>query len=198
MVIYGAGGFASFRDQVLIFCGTVADCKGKGMRPAYAAGATFWVTRVIGADVSFIKPAKITASGSGTGYRFASELNAELVTVAGKIGIPIGPVRLYGKAGGNHHRATSTTNETIDPVTVTVNDVPQTFPGGTQSFATETKGWGWLFGGGMEGWVKPSFAIYGEFDMAKARGDVTGGGAGRLDDRVTLVLAGVRFRIGPK
>ncbi len=198
MVVYGAGGLASFRDAVLIFCGTVQDCKGKNMRPAYALGATFWLTRVIGVDASFIKPTKVTASGSGTGYRFNSELNAQFVTIAGKVGAPIGPVRIYGKAGWNYHRATSQTIETIDPVTVTVDGSPQTFAGGTQAFTAETSGWGWLFAGGMEGWIKPSIAIYGEFGMLKAKGDQVGGGEVRMDDRVTLVLAGVRFRIGPK
>jgi hypothetical protein len=198
MVVYGAGSLASFRDAVLIACGTVQDCSGKGMRPAFAAGATFWITRVIGADVSYVRPAKLTASGSGTGYRFNNTLDAELVTVEGKVGIPVGPVRIYGQAGMNHHQATSSTSETIDDVTVTVGDTTQTFKGGTQTFATETKGWSWVFGGGLEAWVKPSIAIYGEFGLAKAKGDAVGGGAGQLDDRVTLVFAGMKFRIGPK
>lgn len=198
MVIYGAPGMTSFRDVVTISCGTVTDCSGKGTRVSAAAGATYWVTRYLGADFSYIKPAKVTASGSGTGYRFNSKLDAEIVTVAGAIAIPAGPVRIYGKVGWDRHHATSETVETIDDVTVTVDNVPQTFKGGSQAFVTETKGWGMLFSGGLEAWIKPSFAIYGEAESAALKGTAVGGGEGQLNDRATLVLAGVRFRIGPK
>ena len=198
MVVYGAPGMASLRDAVTVSCGTVTSCSGKGTRISAAAGATYWITRYLGADVSYIKPAKVTASGSGTGYRFNSALDAELVTVAATVGVPAGPVRIYGKVGWSHHHATSATTETIDDVTVTVNDVPQTFKGGNQTFETETRGWGWLFGGGLEAWIKPSFAIYGEAGSAALKGSAVGAGEGQLNDRATLVLAGVRFRIGPK
>ena len=78
MVVYGAPGMASLRDAVTVSCGTVTSCSGKGTRISAAAGATYWITRYLGADVSYIKPAKVTASGSGTGYRFNSALEVTL------------------------------------------------------------------------------------------------------------------------
>ena len=61
-----------------------------------------------------------------------------------------------------------------------MNDVPQTFKGGTQTFETETRGWGWLFGGGLEAWIKPSFAIYGEAGSAALKGSAIVGKAWAL------------------
>ena len=37
--------------------------------------------------------------------------------------------------------------------------------------------------------------MYGEFGYARLKGTHTGGGEGVLDDRVTFVVAGLRFRL---
>ena len=99
-------------------------------------------------------------------------------------------MRFYGKVGAVFHRATTTTTQTNDPVTVTVDDEPVTIEGGTQTFETTTEGWGWLFGGGAEAWLTRYVAIYGELDFARLQGNPTSGGEGELDDRVMLVFFG--------
>ena len=88
------------------------------------------------------------------------------------------------------------TTQTQDPRTVTVDEVVQTIPGGTQTFELKTDGWGWLFGGGLEVWVSPSFAIYGEFDYGALKGSDVSGGEARIDDRLTSALLGLRVHIG--
>jgi len=122
-------------------------------------------------------------------------LETNVVTLAGKIGAPVGPARIYGLAGATYHWATSTTTETIADQTVTVGDVTRTIPGGTQVFVVNTEGWGWLFGGGAEIWATPRFAIYGEFTRVYLKGGDADGGEGSLDERASMILAGARFRI---
>jgi hypothetical protein len=91
-------------------------------------------------------------------------------------------VRLYGKGGLNYHQATSTTVQTIDNV--------------SQTIAFRTKGYGWLFGGGLEGWVTSRVALFGEFDLANLKGDAEGGGEAFIDDRLRLFMGGIRLHIG--
>lgn len=196
LVLFGGGSLAQFRDAVDVACGNVSECSGDGFRRAYTAGVAYWFTRFLAAEASYAKPAKVTANGSGDTYGFNSFLDARILTVAGKAGVPIGPVRFFGQAGANYHQATSSTTETIDDVTVTIDDVTQTIAGGTQIFEMKTAGWGWLFGGGVEVWVSRSLAVYAEGRYARVKGLVVGGGEGGIDDRATLVLLGVRVHIG--
>jgi len=196
LVLFGSGSLVKFSDALTVACGTVSQCAGKDFRATYTAGVAYWITRFLAAEASYMKPAKVTADGSGDTFRFNSFLDARILTITGKVGVPIGPVRLYGQAGANYHQATSSTTQTIDDVTVTVDDVDQTIKGGTQTLELKTAGWGWLFGGGFEAWVAPSFAIYVEGGHARLRGAAVGGGEGGIDDRVTFVLVGARVHIG--
>ena len=182
LVVFGGGGFLTFRDAAAIFCGSVTSCSGKDRQLAYTGGATFWITPFLGAEASYLRPRKVTAQGSGDTFRFDSSLDTQIVTVAGKVGVPIGPVRLYGQAGMNYHQATSLTTETIDTV--------------AQTLQLKTKGWGWLFGGGGEVWLAGSFALYGELGFAAIKGPNEAGGEGRIDDRVHYIVGGARVRIG--
>ena len=129
-----------------------------------------------------MKPRKTTASGSGDTYSFNSELDADVVTVAGTLGVPIGPVRLFGKGGTNYHFATSTTKETINNL--------------SQTIEVKTRGWGWLFGASAEVWVAPAVALYADFGFAGLKGGAVGGGEVRLDDRLRFLVFGARVRIG--
>ncbi len=182
LILFGGGGLTEFRDAALIFCGTASPCSNKNKGISYTAGATLWIKRFVGVEGSYLKPRKTTATGSGETFTFDSELDAHVVTVAGVVGVPIGPVRLYGKGGTAYHLATSTTNETIKEA--------------SQTFEVQTRGWGWVFGGGLEIWVKPAAALYADAGFAGLRGKALGGGEVRLDDRLRYVTFGLRVRIG--
>jgi hypothetical protein len=182
LVIFGGAGLADFRDAVAISCGDAAPCSGKSAGFAYVAGATFWITRFLAAEGSYIKPSRASANGSGTNYSFDSALETQVVTVAGRLGVPIGPVRLSGQVGTNYHYATLKTQETINSA--------------SQSFKVETRGWGWVFGGGMELWVAPAFALYTDAGFAGLKGAPVGGGEARFNDRLRFITFGARVRIG--
>ena len=65
-------------------------------------------------------------------------------------------MRLYGQGGTNWHESTSTTVQTLEADSTTLN--------------FEAEGWGWTFGGGIEAWVAPRFALYGEVNIARVEG----------------------------
>jgi Outer membrane protein beta-barrel domain len=181
LMLSGGAGYSKFRDAFLVACGTVSPCNGGGSGLSYTASAGYWITRYLGVEGSYAKPKNMTADGGDT-FKFDSTLDADVWTVAGLLGAPIGPVRLYGKAGVNYHQATSTTNETIDGV--------------SQTFAFQTKGYGWLFGGGGEGWINSRVALFGEFSVVKIKGDAEGGGEAFLNDRLQLLMGGIRIHLG--
>jgi hypothetical protein len=181
LVVFGGGGLTAFRDATQIFCGTASPCGGNS-GIAYTAGATLWLKRWIGVEGSYLQPRKPTATGSGTNYSFDSELDVRLATVAGVVGIPIGPVRLYGKGGSNFHYAKATTKNTID--------------GALQTLEVQTQGWGWLFGGGLEVWMAPAVGLYADAGFVGLKGAAIGGGEVRLDDRMRYLIFGMRVHIG--
>jgi opacity protein-like surface antigen len=196
LLFYGGAGLAHASNAVDGFCGAVQPCSGNSSRPIFEAGAAYWFKPFAAVIGNYKKPNNFTADGSGTLFRFSSELDAEVLTVAGAGGVPLGRVRPYGLGGLTYHRAVTRTVQINDPVTVTVDDAPVTLPGGTQTFEFETTGWGWLFGGGVEVWMNSRLAIYGQFELDFVKGDDPNGGEGRLDDRLTVVMVGVRYRLG--
>jgi hypothetical protein len=181
-VLFGGGGLADIRDAVAISCGNAAPCDGKNAGLIYVAGATIWVTRFLAAEGSYMKPRNATASGSGTDYSFNSSLDTHVVTVTGRLGVPVGPVRLSGLVGTNYHDALLTTKETIKDQ--------------SQTFEVETRGWGWVFGAGIEIWTAPAFALYADAGIAGLRGVPVSGGEARFNDRLRFVTIGARVRIG--
>jgi hypothetical protein len=201
-VLFGGGGFTKFRDAVAVSCGSMADCAGDLTGAAYTGGAEFWFTRFLSAEATYLKPSDVTATGEGGYYRFHSILDAHIFTFAGKLGIQAGPVRIYGKGGATYHRALSSTMETIDDRTVTIGDptvgdtTEEIVKGGTQVFELETSGWGWMFGGGLEGWVSPTLALYAEGGYDKIRGGDRSNGEGLIRDRVIYILTGIRVHLG--
>lgn len=196
LVVFGGGGLAPFSGPVAEACGTVTDCSGKESRPTYHAGAGVWLTRFLGAEASYAKPSEITVTGTGSNFTFDNALDVRLLTIVGKVGIPVGPVRIYGLGGMNYHRATNSMTETIDDRTVTVDQVEQTINGGAQTSNLRTVGWGWIFGGGLEGWLTPRFALYGEVGRAQVKGKTRDTGEGAIDARATLLSGGIRIHIG--
>jgi hypothetical protein len=135
-------------------------------------------------------------TGSGSGFRFTSELDVHVVNLVGKVGVPAGRFRIYGQGGATYHRGASRTDQTNDPTTVTIGGVETTIPGGTQTYELQTDGWAWTFGGGLELWLRPSFALYGEFGRAVIKGDALENADGSIDDNLTTFLVGARIRIG--
>jgi outer membrane protein with beta-barrel domain len=180
--VFGGGGFGTLRDARALACGNVTPCGGHDSGLGYTAGATYWFGRFIGAEGSYLKPGKVTANGSGDGYSFASSLDPQMFTIVGKVGVPIGPVKLYGLVGTNYHQATSTTVQTID--------------GATQTLEFQTEGWNVLFGGGLDAWIASRVALYAEAGLAGIKGKAVGGGEAQIDDRLRFILIGVRVRLG--
>ena len=196
LALSAGGGFSTFSRAVNVACGDVSTCDSSNFGIAFAASADFWFKRFIAAQASYIRPADVTTTGSGTNFRFNSGLQTRVLTVGAKIGGAAGPARLYGIAGLNHHEVTSTTTETFDATTVVVNGVTQTIPGGTQSFEQKFAGWKWVFGGGVEMWFTRAVALYGEVNVLKLKSSPSGGGEGGIDDRALVAVVGARVHIG--
>ena len=196
LIPFAGGGLAKFSNATAVACGNVTDCTGKDSRLAFAGGATLWVTQFLAAEGSYQKPSDVTIRGGETSYYFNNSLNTNLFTAAGKVAVPLGAVRLYGQAGADYHRATSTTTQTIADRTYTDADgVVQTSTGGTQSFVLRTAGWGLLYGGGIEIWTAPKFGIYAEVERAQLKGASRDGDQGQIDDWVMTFRVGVRFLV---
>ena len=197
LVLFGGGGLSMLANETSYACGTATtECSRDDMGLGFGVGASFWIGPYIGAEGSFLRPAKGTATGSGASYTFDSEFDSELYTVAGMIGAPVRTVRIYGKVGANYHRATFRTTQVNQDITVDVDGVPQTFEGGNQVYWVKTAGWGWLFGGGLEVWMAPRFGIYGEVTRAALKGKALDDEQGETEERATTFFAGIRLKIG--
>lgn len=196
LVVSGGAGLATLAHAVDDACGSVADCTGGGLRGTLTAGATVWVTRFLGAEVSYVKPMSVDTKGVGQGYSFTSALQTEVVNFSGKVGAAIGRVRLYAKGGGSYHRATFDTSTTIDDYVVTVDETEVTVPGGTHSAGYQTSGWGWLGGAGLEVWIRPSFGVYTEGAITFLNGKAKDASEGLIKERMTSIVVGLRVRIG--
>ena len=121
------------------------------------------------------------AEGSGGTYTFTSSLDAHIGNAVAKVGVPIGPVRLFGQGGATYHDAKETMTQTIG--------------GESQTVETRTDGWSYTFGGGLEGWITDRVALYGEAGWTKIKGDEQRVGEILIDDRLTHYMFGLRFRI---
>ena len=185
LFLSGGWDLAKVRDAVAIACGNVSGCAGSKYQSGYALSAGYWVTSFLGAEVSYLKPSNVTLDGSGSNYHFSSFLENSLATIVVKGGVPIGPVRVYGEGGANYSRTKFSTTDVFADTTV---------PGGTETVEMQTKGWGWLFGGGVEGWVMRSIALYVEGGRTAIKGKPLVG-EGSIDDRMFFVTAGVRVRL---
>ena len=197
LIVSGGTGLTSFNNQGLFACGSVTDCSANNWTMGFAGAAQFWLSPFLGAEVGYIKPGGTEVEGKGTSsissYDFTSSLGGDVLTVAGLVGGPVGPLRLYGKAGANHQWTTQTETVTIADVTATIDGVEQTIKGGTQTTTLRTSGWGWLFGGGVDVWIHPRFAIYGEALWAGVKGGDADLGEGSLNQRLTMFFVGGRL-----
>jgi opacity protein-like surface antigen len=182
LVLFGGGTWDNLRDAVAIFCGNATQCSGKSTGFGFTAGGTFWIGPRVGFTASYVRPHEVTAQGSDTNVTFNSSIDPQIAIVAGKVGIPIGPVRLYGLAGGNYQLSTFSTTQTID--------------GASQTLAFKTKAWGWTYGGGMEIWLASKFGLYTELNFTKLKGTDEAGGEGRISDLLRFLAFGAVVHIG--
>ena len=51
-------------------------------------------------------------------------------------------------------------------------------------------------GGGFELWISRFIAMYSEMTLAQVKGSPAGGGEGGIDNRATLIVGGIRVRLG--
>jgi hypothetical protein len=195
LVLFGSGLFGTFSNADDIACGNTS-CSSDNSGFGYAVGAEYWVMPWLSAEASYLKPDNATAEAATDAYNFDSSLKIDAFTVAGKVGIPARKARIYGKIGGIYQQSKFETRQTFEDLTITVDGVTETIEGGTENLELKTEGWSWFFGGGAELWMKPSFAIFGEFGRAVLKGDALDDEEGGLDERLTYVLFGARVRIG--
>lgn len=197
LALYGAGSVTAIRDTAVNACGNVADCTPDGKGPGYAVGGVVWMTRWLGAEGGYLRPAQVRATDTTDPLHIDMRMKTDIVVIAAKLAAPAGPVRIYATLGADYHQATQDTSETLLARTTTAADGSTvTLPGGTQTFHLETKGWSYVYGGGGEVWVSRPLALFGELNVIKLKGNATGGGEGRLRDRMTSLNFGIRIRIG--
>ncbi len=195
LMVFGGGALSNITDIGLFGCGDVTPCSDKSSGWAGTAGVEYWVKPWLAGEGAYLKPANAKMSGSGEGYRFESVLKADVFSVAAKVGIPVARVRIYGKVGGSYHDANFETDQTLDDRTITVDDVPQTVKGGRQTYALRTQGWGWIYGGGLEVWMAPRFALYFEAGRGALKGKGVDNADGSLDDNVNYIVVGGKVRV---
>jgi hypothetical protein len=195
--VFGGAGLMQIRDAVALACGNVANCTGDESDVGYTGGVTYWFSRYLAAEFSFTKPAEIAVQGSADDFTFTSFMDSEIYAVSGKVGFPARRFRPYGVVGANYHRTSQGTSETVEDVTVTNDDGTETvIPGGVQTFNLKASGWGWQFGGGSEFWLMPRLAVYGEVGWTWIIGDAEDEAIGKIDDRYTSIIGGLRLRLG--
>jgi hypothetical protein len=195
LVVWAGGSYGTVNNFLAQACGTVDGCSGKSGGVLYAAGVEYWFGRYLALEAGYLKPANPTAGYSDDTFNFTTDFDSRLYTLGGKIGIPWGPVRVYGKGGTDYHQATLSTSETINDRTVMVDDVEQVVPGGSVSQQIKTAGWSWFFGAGLEGWINKWVAIYGEGGHLRLKGASTNGGEAQADDSANYIVAGLRFHV---
>ena len=91
----GGAGFSTFSRAVNIACGDVSACESNNFGIAFSFGADYWFKRFLGVAATYIQPADVTVNGTGTGFRFNSEMKTRMVTVNAKVGGVAGPARMW-------------------------------------------------------------------------------------------------------
>lgn len=193
-MLFGGVGTSTFRDFAVDSCGTVQTCSVNRAPRLGTFGVNYWFLPFLGAEASFVRPTNLTAS-SDVPPRFDSELEGGVITVSGIGGIPIGPVRIFGKLGAAYHRATHETTERSTDQLIAVGGNPVVIPGSSQTFSYRTEGWGAVLAGGMEYWVGRRWALYGELGQMTIKGKQVDEGEGAVDDLARYATIGVRVMV---
>jgi len=184
LVVSGGAGLGKYRDSLDLQCGNSTTCNGNDSHTVYTAGGTLWFGPFLGVGGAFVKPAGVNANGAGSNYHFNSVISSDIAVINGKVGIPAGPVRIYGQGGTNYTWAAQRTTQTIEDVNA------------AQSIELKTAGWGWQFGGGLEVWIKPKISIFGEVNRVRVKGEGREGRQGVYKDYLNNVLFGIGFKLG--
>jgi hypothetical protein len=187
IILSGGVGGATFSNAITQACGDAPTCTGNSVRLDATAGITYWFTRNLALDIGFLRPGSVKANGSGDTFTFDSALDARVITIDGKVGTQVGPMRLYALGGMNHLSAASTTLQTIT-----------SGGSGTETFAFKADGWSWMAGGGMEMWLLPRVGFYLEGNVLSLKGTAVDNGQGSITDTLIYGTAGVRVAIGRK
>ena len=180
-VVYGGGGFSSFADEIGHACGNIVECGGDDAVSVYTAGASYWITNWLALDASYLKPSKPTAAGEETNLEFNSEIDVNVIAAGIKIGVPFSRLRFYATGGGNFHRATTTTTQTLS--------------GATQTIAVDSEGIGWQAGAGIEVWATKWFGLYAEVSKVVLKGEALDKTQGEFSDSLSVAMLGARIRV---
>ena len=189
LMLSGGAAGVRFSDVMSNACGDAPSCSGQEGGIAAAAAATLWINSLIAAEVGYMQPRDLTASGTGTNLTFTNVFQSRIATATGKVGVQAAFARLYAMAGIDYAITSSTTTQTVVE--------SATGKGGTQTFGLETRGAGLLFGGGMEAWFNRRLALFAEGGHAALKGSAVNNGQGSLDDSILYATVGARFRILP-
>ena len=182
LILFAGGGLIGFNEIAASACGRLEQCRQDGSGAAFGGGAGFWITPWLSAEGSYIRPSKLTTSGSREDFNFTSTFDVHIFTVMSKFAAPVGRSRIYGMVGGNFHRATQTTRQTAGDA--------------TQTIELKTEGWGPVYGGGFEAWIKPRFAIYAEGAFGTLKGQpLIETVEGEMDEGFKHLMLGVRVNV---
>jgi hypothetical protein len=197
LVVFGGGGFASMPETVDQTCGNTSPCARESTKFNFMGGAAYWLTPWLGAEGTFLKASGFTTIGEGDQYQMASSVTPRVFTVAAVGALNIKAARFYGRAGGAYHRARVETTQGTFQSVISADGVTTTYPASTQVFTYETIGWGRLLGGGVEGWVSDSVAVFAEGSFMRIEGDnVDNGGERIMKDNLKSLIAGIKVHIG--
>jgi hypothetical protein len=178
-------------------CGNTSPCARESTKPNFMGGAAYWLTPWLAAEGTFVKALAFKTDGQGDDYEMVSSVNPRVFTVAAVGGLNIRAARFYGRIGGAYHRARVETTQATFARVVSVDGVTTTYPASTQIFVYETVGWGRVLGGGVEGWLTDSVAVFAEASFMRIEGDNADTGGERImKDRLQSLIAGVKVHIG--
>lgn len=183
LMIFGGGGWSKLHNARGVSCGDIAECPGSDSGFGFGGGIGFWLTQYAGVEASYYKPAKSLFEGAINNSLFQTTIEPHVLMFTAKLAVPAGPVRIFGQGGATYQRSKiATRQDSVDQI--------------EDRFEIRAAGWGWTFGGGLEAWLSNSIALYVEGGRAALKGPgVETGGEGRLDERMTFFLAGLRISL---
>lgn len=196
LVVFGGAGLTQIADSRGVACGDVSSCSGGESGFGFMVGAEYRFHPALSVEFAYVKPHTVTFNGAEPTFRFTTEESIDYYTFSGKVGVPFGRAKLYGRGGMSFNQAKVLTTQTQDPRTVTVNDESVVIPGGTQVIDLRTDGFGWLFGAGLEVWANRTFAFFGEFQYGNLQGEDLNNGEARIDNHLSSIFGGLRVHIG--
>jgi hypothetical protein len=185
LVVFGAAGRSWLHKAQDDACGEVPECLGENSGFGYGGGIGYWFTPYAGLEAAYLKPKPTRFEGDLGSSLFRSTFEPRVLLFVAKLGVPAGRARVYAQGGATWHRA-RISNIQDWLVETEIED----------RFELSTSGWGWTYGGGIELWLAPAAGLYveGTRSVLKGRGTETGG-EGRLDERMTAFVAGLRISL---